>query len=498
MTPNLVWLKRDLRLQDHAPLFEAACADLPVIVLYILEPERWQQPDVDPIHIEWELDTLRSLKGEFEALGGVLLVRQGDAVQVLDDLRVAFGFTRMFSHEETGTMWSWDRDKRVASWARSSGVKWSEYPSNGVIRSLPDRDNWKALRDRRIQAESIPTPTRLAAPDNAYSDKIPTMHELGLHARGLIGRPLPGRQAACDTLESFLEERGRPYRWAMSGPEEATRHCSRLSPYLSVGVLSIREVDHAVGLRMRTLRRNPEHADDAAEWLKSLSSFRSRLAWHCHFIQKLESETTIDTIAQNPVLDDQLDRAWDQDRFDAWKEGRTGLPFLDACMRQLTATGWINFRMRAMLQSVASYALWLPWRETGLHLARLFLDYEPGIHWSQVGMQSGTTGINTVRAYSVLKQSKDHDPEGTYIRRWVRELANVPTAYIHEPWNMPLMEQQMAGCIVGIDYPEPIVNEGEARRAAVAKVYAARRTPAVRRKSSDVVRKHGSRKRRRG
>ena len=148
-----------------------------------------------------------------------------------------------------------------------------------------------------------------------------------------------------------------------------------------------------------------------------------------------------------------------------------------------------------MLQSVAAYALWLPWRETGLHLARQFLDYEPGIHWSQVGMQSGTTGINTVRAYSVKKQSEDHDPEGHYVRRWVSELSDVPTTYIHEPWKMPMMEQQMAGCLIGEDYPGPIVDEAEARKAAVARVYAARAKPEVRARSIEVVRKHGSRKR---
>ena len=110
-----------------------------------------------------------------------------------------------------------------------------------------------------------------------------------------------------------------------------------------------------------------------------------------------------------------MDRVLHIDRFEKWANGNTGWPFFDACMRQLNTTGWINFRMRAMMMSCASYNLWLPWRETGEHLARLFLDYEPGIHWSQVGMQSGTTGINTIRAYSMTKQGKDHDPNGEYI-----------------------------------------------------------------------------------
>ena len=96
-------------------------------------------------------------------------------------------------------------------------------------------------------------------------------------------------------------------------------------------------------------------------------------------------------------------------------------------MRALRHHGWINFRMRAMLMSVASYQLWLPWRQSGEALARLFVDYEPGIHWNQCQMQSGTSGINTVRIYNPIKQGLDHDPEGRFIRQWLPELRDVPS-----------------------------------------------------------------------
>ena len=164
-------------------------------------------------------------------------------------------------------------------------------------------------------------------------------------------------------------------------------------------------------------------------------------------------------------------------------------------MRQLTSTGWINFRMRAMMMSVASYNLWLPWREVGIHLATLFLDYEPGIHWSQVGMQSGTTGINTVRAYSVTKQGKDHDKNGDYIRKWIPELRMIPTKYIHEPWKMSEEEQTNFGCRIGVDYPAPILDEKESRKEGINKTYAARKSPKAKEKSRAVYQKHGSRKR---
>ena len=206
----------------------------------------------------------------------------------------------------------------------------------------------------------------------------------------------------------------------------------------------------------------------------------------------------MDEIAINPELDGHLERSHDEERYQAWADGQTGWPFFDACMRSLTATGWINFRMRAMLQSVASYTLWLPWQDTGMHLARLFLDYEPGIHWSQVHMQSGVTGINSVRAYSVRKQSEDQDPEGNFIREWVPELTSVPAEFIHEPWLMTQEQQVLYTCEIGTDYPAPIVDEKTSRKEGVSKSYSAKSKPDVKKRSILVYEVHGSRKRRNG
>ena len=212
-------------------------------------------------------------------------------------------------------------------------------------------------------------------------------------------------------------------------------------------------------------------------------------------MQRLEAEATLDEQAMNPELDAILDRPFDDRKFRAWANGTTGWPFFDACMRSLIATGWINFRMRAMLQSVASYTLWLPWRASGAHLARQFLDYEPGIHWSQIQMQSGVTGINSVRAYSILKQSQDQDPEGEFIRRWVPELRGVPMEYIHEPWSMSVEEQREASCIIGTDYPEPIVDEKVTRKEGISQAYKAKADAEAKLRSKLVYLVHGSRKR---
>lgn len=122
-----------------------------------------------------------------------------------------------------------------------------------------------------------------------------------------------------------------------------------------------------------------------------------------------------------PAYNGLRENKFNETHFQAWEAGKTGDPMVDDCMRALTATGWINFRMRAILMSFAGYHLWLHRIESALHLAKLFTDYEAGIYYSQVQIQSGTTGINCIRIYNPVKQG--HDPEGSFIRKWIPELA---------------------------------------------------------------------------
>jgi deoxyribodipyrimidine photo-lyase len=154
----------------------------------------------------------------------------------------------------------------------------------------------------------------------------------------------------------------------------------------------------------------------------------------------------------------------------------------------------MNFRMRAMMMSFAAYDLWMHWREPSLHLARCFTDYEPGIHYPQCQMQSGTTGINTLRMYDPVKQGHDQDPEGIFIARWVPELAGLPVIYRHEPWRLSSAEQQDTGVIMGKRYPERIVDHRSAVRAARAAFTALRANRDALDEADAIQNRHGSRK----
>jgi deoxyribodipyrimidine photo-lyase len=218
-----------------------------------------------------------------------------------------------------------------------------------------------------------------------------------------------------------------------------------------------------------------------------LTAFISRLYWHCHFIQKLESEPAIEWRNMHRGYDNLREHEFNQAYFEALKEARTGWPMVDACVTMLRETGWLNFRMRAMLVSVAAYPLWLHWRPVGEWLATQFLDYEPGIHWSQLQMQSGTTGINTTRVYNPIKQAQDHDPHGRFVRRWLPKMRDVPDTWLFEPWHMPAH--------LSPNHSEkPIVDLATATRESKQRLHARRQSTDVKAGKKAVIDKHASRK----
>jgi deoxyribodipyrimidine photo-lyase len=516
MQRTILWFKRDLRIADHPALALAAAGGGPVLPLYIAEPEYWAGADTAARQWQFVAESLAELRAALAALGQPLVVRSGEAVAVLAALRSAWPFERIVSHEETGTLWTYARDRRVAAWARAEGVAWVELAQSGVVRGLASRDGWAARREAFVAARPAAPPRALAPVPGIEPGPIPSDAELGLAPDPCPGRQRGGRAAALSLLASFLGGRGAGYRRAMAAPASGSEACSRLSPHLAWGTISGREAAQAAARAEAEAAREARRAARAAARggaadtargtdpgrggtaaagdgrgpsAADLAAFAARLTWRDHFMQKLEDAPDLERRALHPGTEGLYPRPGDPARLAAWARGETGLPFADACMRALAATGWLNFRARAMLVSLACHLLGLDWRDAGPVLARRFTDYEPGIHWSQMQMQAGATGINRIRIYNPVKQGLDHDPDGAFTRRWCPELAPVPDRFLQTPWAW-----EGAGRLLGRAWPEPLADPAEAARAARERLHAARRVPGFAEAAAEVVRRHASRR----
>lgn len=479
---QIVWFKRDLRVHDNRALALAAERG-PVLPIYVVEPDLWQQPDMSGRQWGFAAESLSELQRDLAGCGQPLVIRVGDAVEVFNIVLEQYGVAALWSHEETGNAWTYRRDQKVAAWCRDKGVRWTELQNHGVQRRIKSRAGWAARWDQFMTEKIAPAPT--LPPIDCDVGKVPSVKDLHIRDDFCPMRQNGGRSHGLGLLDSFLHQRGQTYRKAMSSPVEGETACSRLSPHLAWGTLSIREVSQATWARQRALK----DASDRTGWRPAMRSFNGRLHWHCHFIQKLEDEPRLEFENLHRGYDGIRPAAPDRERLEAWAKGETGLPFVDACMRYLRANGWLNFRMRSMVMATASYHLWLDWRAPGEQLARFFTDYEPGIHWSQVQMQSGTTGINTVRIYNPVKQGYDQDPTGAFTRRWVPELKDIPDACLQEPWTAPNADH-----VLGKQYPLRIVDHLAAAREARDRIWAVRRGDGFRSEAADIVNKHGSRK----
>ena len=477
---KIFWFRYDLRISENSA-FAQAIKDGNILPLFIFDEGLFKLDTSSSFHLRFIKDSLKNLKDKLrKRYNSNLSIYYGNTKEIFRYLIQKYSIAEIYSNRIFKHKYLTDLDKDCENLFKSLNAKWILKNQFGIDLNHRKRFNWAYNWNQFIQSDEQSFKFNckfINLEDNFDFSLVETNKINGNSIQG------GGRDEAIKLLDSFIESRSENYQREMSSPISGETACSRLSPHITYGTISLKEIHRKISDKLKFVHDNRKR--------KSLIAFKSRLAWHCHFIQKLYDDPEIEHKNLNSAFDI-LRKDFNEKYFQAWKTGLTGYPFVDACMRYLETNGWINFRMRAMLVSFASYQLWLDWKKTSKHLAKLFTDYEPGIHYSQFQMQSGTTGINSIRIYNPIKQSLDQDPNGDFIKKWVPELKNVQGKLIHEPWKLTYIDQKSINFELGKDYPLPIVDNHETTRFARDRIWKVKKSDQAKELSKLIVEKHAS------
>lgn len=435
-------------------------------------------PDTSLRHLHFQYHSILDANRALSPHGHTIHICHTEAQTFFEYCIQHFEIAHVYSYQESGIQLSYNRDLQVNKLLKSRGIVWKEFQRDGIRRGIHHRMHWDT---QWLESMQSPIIHNTFDRHKALKHSFPFGMSADLEAKLLA--PLPNMQPAGEMyawkyLESFVHERGARYTANISRPLESRVSCSRLSPYLAWGNVSMKQVYQTT---LAALQVVPHRA--------ALQNFISRLHWHCHFIQKFEQECRYETECINRGYEALIYHE-NEIYLEAWMQGHTGIPLVDACMRCLHTTGWINFRMRALLVSYLCHHLFIDWRKGVYHLARLFLDYEPGIHYPQFQMQAGTTGINTIRIYNPIKNGQKYDPEGEFVKKWLPELGAFPKEYVHTPWLLPPLEAARIGFRLGVDYPFPVLSPDVSLKSQKDQLWGMRKTTLVRSENERIVKTH--------
>jgi deoxyribodipyrimidine photo-lyase len=463
-TTAIWWARRDLRLRDNQALQAALARADRVVPTFVLDPELLDAPDAGAKRVAFLLGGLRALDRDLRARGSRLIVRRGQPDLELDVLLEECQATAVYAEAD---VWPYarSRDALVAEFLPLHLVGGlTLHPPEAVLKAngtpytvfTPYSKKWRALPVPGGDTV-LPAPDHLAPPPRLSSEPIPEEPWLPSD----VPFP-PGEAEAQRRLLAFVHGDEAPItRYGEGRDRLDVDSTSQLSPYLRFGMLSAREAILAAH-SAREAAPLQQARDSADTWLNELIWREFFMSILHHFPGVLESSHREDYRG--------IQWANEEGALAAWREGRTGYPVVDAAMRQLSQTGWMHNRARMIVASFLTKDLLVDWRLGEAHFMDHLVDADPASNnggWQWVA-GTGTAVAPYFRVFNPVLQAKKHDPQGEYVRRWVAELRDVPTRWIHEPWKMPVGVQREIGCVIGRDYLEPIVDHQWARQRALA------------------------------
>ncbi len=460
MDTAIWWVRRDLRLDNQA-LAEALLRARRILPVFVLNPQVVASPWAGEKRLGFLFAALRSLDADLHLRGSYLVLRRGKPEQVLAGLVQETG-ARMIFAEADHSPYARKRDGQVARSLPLSLVDGlTVHPPHAVLKPdgtpytifTPFSRAWKALP---FPGRPLEAPREIPTPAGIPGENIPDAPKHGLSDM------FPASQAeAVRRLERFSKE--KIFRYAGSRNRMDLDGTSALSPYLRFGLLTARQAAWAAR-EAEFFAPDPTSRQGAETWLNELiwREFYIAILYHFPHVRRDSFRAELRNI---PWRNDPAE-------FEAWKEGRTGYPVVDAAMRQLSQTGWMHNRARMIVASFLVKDLLVDWRWGEKHFMQHLLDGDPaanngGWQWTA---GTGTDAAPYFRVFNPVLQGRKFDPQGAYVKRYVPELANVPEEHVHEPWKMSVEQQRRFRCMIGVDYPAPIVDHALAR-ARVLEAY---------------------------
>jgi len=469
LSTALVWIRNDLRVRDHAPLRYAADHYDQVIPVYCFDPRHFgttmfDLPKMSSIRARFLRESVQDLRDSFQDLGADLVVRRGRPEDILPELVRKTGANEVLQFQEIGGEEE-DVETAVEDALRETdatpGFFWGKtlYHIDDVPFDGPD-DIPKVYTNFRkaVEKKSTVRPTLdapdslLPLPEGLNPGSVPTLDELGFDDDGTVDERgvLPfrgGESRGHDRIDEYIW-RGdflKKYKATRNGLLGAN-YSAKFSAWLAHGCITPRQIHEAVE------RYEAQRVDN-----KSTYWMKFELIWR-DFFSYVTWKAGERLFRPGGINGNDIDWRYYDESFERWAAGTTGIPFVDANMRELNRTGYMSNRGRQNVASMLSQSLKLDWRMGAAYFESRLVDYDVASNWGNWAYNSRVGNDPRARYFNIVKQAKRYDQDGEYVRYWLPELADVPDKYVHEPHRMSHEQQKKYGCVLGADYPKPVVD----------------------------------------